>query len=82
MEELISEKMIGMEDELLYRELSYSLMLYFRKMPQSSLRMSINEVNWDEVKTTFEQRIGDWHIDNDGFTSDMASRNDYYKDND
>ncbi|EGU32422.1 hypothetical protein [Vibrio scophthalmi] len=82
MEELISEKMIGMEDELLYRELSYSLMLYFWEMPQPSLRVKINEVNWDDVKTIFEQRIGTWNIDNDVFTSDMKSRNDHYKDND
>ncbi len=77
-EEIASEKMIGLKYELLYRNLSYSLLLYLLENRTYS-SVSIDGVDWDEVKTIFENRIDSWTLDDDGFTSDINARDIYYK---
>lgn len=80
-EENISEKMIGLKDELLYRELSYSLMIYLSGKDCPTSGQSFNDIDFDQVKELFERRISSWKEEDNGFSSDTAARERYFADN-
>jgi len=80
-EENISEKMIGLKDELLYRELSYSLMIYLSRKNCPKSGQLFDDVDFDQVKELFERRISSWKKEGNGFTSDVAARERYFADN-
>lgn len=52
LEEVSSQKMIGLDHEFLYRTLSYSLLIYFLESKISS-PVPIESVDWQRVKAVF-----------------------------
>lgn len=77
-EELASEKMIGLKYELIYRNLSYSLMLFlYKNKPPYSI--NIEEIEWHDVKDIFESRLSKWRSIDDGITADIEARELYYR---
>lgn len=81
-EDIASEQMIGWEDELLYRELSWSMKIYLHHDKGLPVSIAFDDIDFKKVKSIFERRIDEWTKDNDGFTSDMKARAKYYADND
>lgn len=80
-EENISEKMIGLKDELLYRELSYSLMIYLSGKDCPKSGQLFDDIDFNQVKNLFERRISAWKEEDDDFSSDVAARERYFSDN-
>lgn len=80
-EDIASEQMIGWEDELLYRELSWSIRIYLHHHKGLPISIAFDDIDLNKVKSIFERRIGEWKKENDGWTSDMKARAKYYADN-
>ena len=81
LEEGISSSLIGVDYELVYREMSYSIMLVLSEAEELGALILKKEIDRDSVRAKFEERIASWTKEDDGFTSDMKGRRKYNQSN-